>query len=98
MQVHALQREVGRRSSHRAAIVYGALPPGARSQQAARFNQQQQHEQRRQQQQQGGQMGVQQGQAGPELHLGQDWGPRLWCGQEEDQFGAEDDVDEGYVG
>ncbi|KAL6756530.1 P-loop containing nucleoside triphosphate hydrolase protein, partial [Haematococcus lacustris] len=36
--VHGLQQEVVRRSSHAACLVYGALPPEARRQQAALFN------------------------------------------------------------
>jgi ATP-dependent RNA helicase SUPV3L1/SUV3 len=38
MQVHGLQREVGRRAGMAACLVYGALPPEARRHQAQLFN------------------------------------------------------------
>ena len=38
MQVHAVKRTVEAAGAHRCCVVYGALPPEARSQQAALFN------------------------------------------------------------
>jgi hypothetical protein len=38
LQVHGLQREVGRRTGRASCLVYGALPPEARRHQAQLFN------------------------------------------------------------
>ncbi|KAF5838453.1 hypothetical protein DUNSADRAFT_2847 [Dunaliella salina] len=78
-KVHALQREVGRRSSHRAAMVYGALPPGARSQQAARFNQQQEQQQQQQQREWSGELRL------DEVHLGRVGGEAMSAEGERDE-------------